>query len=84
MASNNNAALDRRRPLYGFSHNVYSGAPLLMSGHFSISSDLKMKRIGCKKNKSGKKGKSLALLATFVLFAAPGLHQRTDSFVKVS
>ena len=54
-----------------------------MSGHFYISSDLEMKRIGCKKNKRGKKGKSLALLAPFVLFAASGLHQQTDSFVKV-
>jgi hypothetical protein len=41
-----------------------------MSGHFSISSDLEMKQIGCKKNKRGKKGKSLALFAPFVLFAA--------------
>jgi hypothetical protein len=37
----------------------------------------------CKKNKRGKKGKSHALFAPFVLLAASGLHQRTDSFVKV-
>jgi hypothetical protein len=43
-----------------------------------------MKRIGCKKNKRGKEGKNLAFFAPFVLFATPGLHQRTDSFVKVS
>jgi hypothetical protein len=55
-----------------------------MSGHFSISSDLEIKLIGCKKNKRGKKGKCLALFAPFVLFAAFGLHQRTYSFVKVS
>jgi hypothetical protein len=55
-----------------------------MSGHFSISSGLAMKRIGCKKNKRGKKGKSLALFAPLVLFAAPDLHQRTESFGKVS
>jgi hypothetical protein len=35
------------------------------------------------KEQKGKKGKTLALSAPFVLFAAPGLHQRTDSFVKV-
>ena len=43
-----------------------------------------MKRIGCKENKRSEKGKSLALFAPFVLFAASGLHQRTASFVKVS
>jgi hypothetical protein len=37
-----------------------------------------MKPMGCKKNKRGKKGKILALFAPFVLFAAQGLHQRTD------
>jgi hypothetical protein len=69
--------------------NIPEGAPnipipYLMSGHFSISSDLEIKLIGCKKNKRGKKGKCLALFAPFVLFAAFGLHQRTYSFVKVS
>jgi hypothetical protein len=49
-----------------------------MSGHFYFSSGLEMKRIGCKKNKRGKKGKTLALFAPFVLFAANGLYQRTD------
>jgi 3-isopropylmalate dehydrogenase len=43
-----------------------------------------MKRIGCKKNKGGKKGKTLALFAPFVLFAARDLHRQTDSLIKVS
>jgi hypothetical protein len=43
-----------------------------------------MKQIGCKENKRDKKGKTLALFVPFVLFAADGPHQQTDSFVKVS
>jgi hypothetical protein len=45
-----------------------------MSGHFYKRIGSLMNDSGCKKNKRGKKGKTLALFAPFVLLAANPFH----------